>query len=103
MEVLCIDGNFSKETLEFYKIYGVITPIQDKIYNIREVINHASKPSGGETIGVRLEEIINPKVPIETSLLGKTMIEPSFALYRFRRLDGSILTKKEVENIKQKV
>jgi len=99
METICIDGSFTADTLEFYKKYGVSVPQQDKIYNFRDVINHASKTAGGETIGVLLEEIINPNVPIYTPILGETWREPTFSIKRFAKLDGSEITKEEIKEL----
>ncbi len=52
MEIICTDGKFSPEAIETYKKYGVSTPQQDKMYNIREVV----KNTAGER-GLLLEEI----------------------------------------------
>lgn len=72
MEVICIDGTFKKEELEFYAIYGVITPKKDVIYSIRKIRNDRG------TKGLLLNEIINPEVPIKTMMGGVIYIEPSW-------------------------
>lgn len=92
MEILCINGTFHKEILLFYQQHGVSVPIEDKIYNIREVIKHTH----GST-GVRLEEIKNPQVPINHPILGSIMTEPTFDIKRFAKLNGSEITKEEIE------
>ncbi|MEI6186934.1 MAG: hypothetical protein WCP46_00330 [Alphaproteobacteria bacterium] len=105
MEVICINGKFPPETVAFYTQYGVQSPKQDKIYNIRQVINHATKPGDGNKIGVLLEELKNPKVPVQNPILGETMMEPTFDIKRFSNLDGTEINEKELikETIKNKI
>lgn len=93
MQVICINGEFSSEILEFWAKFSVISPIQDKLYNIRGVKKH----SNGQT-GVFLEELVNPKVPINN--VGMVMwLEPSFNHTRFARLNGTVLTKEMLEEV----
>lgn len=94
MEVLCVDGKFSSEALAFYEKHGVKTPQEDKIYTPRDAIKH----SNGE-IGILLEEIINPKVPVKHPILGVVEIEPTWAITRFRNLQGNILSSEEEREI----
>jgi hypothetical protein len=92
MEVLCVDGKFSLDQLQFYAKHGVATPQAEKLYSIRSVI----KNSNGQ-VGVLLEELKNPPIPFKHPILGITQNEPNWALTRFRKLDGSPVSKEEVE------
>lgn len=92
MEIICVDGKFQAEILQFYIEHGVITPQAKSPYNIREVVKHTN----GE-IGFRLEEIVNPEVPIKHPILGITNMEPSWAQRRFTTLDGRPLNREEIE------
>ncbi len=94
-EVMCCDANFTIEQLAFWKKHGVIAPEKNKIYKIRDIIVH----SGGEGIGVLLEEIVNPPVPVNNGIIN-IMRETTFRISRFRDLQGLPLKKEEVK-IKQ--
>lgn len=96
MEVICVDGKFPPYTVAFYNKYGVRSPKQDGIYTIRQVINHAIKPGDGNKIGVLLEELNNPKVPVQNPILGETMMEPTFDIKRFSNLSGGEIDEKEL-------
>ena len=91
MEVLCIDDFFTSDTLEFYQRFGVIPPVKGTIYSIRDVINHIT----GET-GLLLNEIINPEVPINSSI-GIIHREPTWHIRRFRTLLGLELKKEDIK------
>jgi hypothetical protein len=93
MDVICINGHFSYEVLVFYKQYGVQVPIQDKIYYIRGVEHVRGK------VGIFLEEIKNPDVPIQSVLSGIIYKEPSFNSSRFTTLLGGPIKLKELETI----
>lgn len=94
MEVICVNGKFLADYLDFYAKHGVSTPIQDNIYTIRSI----SRNSEGN-YEVLLEELINPQVPIKHKILGIALKEPAWALSRFRFLDGIIITEEYVKNI----
>jgi hypothetical protein len=94
MEVICIDDKYPVDTLKTWELYGVSYPILDKMYNIREAIRHFDG-----SIGVRVEEIINPPIPIKHPVLGNIFYEPTFAMRRFAKLNGDLLEKEEVEEL----
>ena len=94
-EIICIDSNFTPDQLMFWKEHGVVTPEQDKIYNVRDIITHIDNAG----TGVLLEEIVNPNVPVQTSF-GVIEREVSWNLNRFITLQGLPLKKEEIE-IKQ--
>lgn len=96
MEVLCIDGAFPPDFVEFYRAYGVVTPVEGKVYNVRDVITHTVGAGSGQ-IGLLLEELKNPPVPIEVPPLGKTEREPTWNVKRFVHLDRSPITAEEVK------
>ena len=88
MELICINSKFSNDVLQFYAEHGIKIPTENKIYTIREKRFH----SNGK-FGILLEEIVNPFVPIESSLLPDAKIEPTFDAKRFTDLLGNDLTK----------
>lgn len=99
-EIICVNGVFSPEQLEFWLKYKVIHPLQDGLYTIRELIYRNSEGNSG----FLLNEINNPKIPIKHPILGVTMIEPYWDIKRFRRLDGTSFSKEDVKEMdKQKV
>jgi hypothetical protein len=64
MEIICVDGSFPVDKLEFYKLHGVSVPQQDKLYNIRAVINNSNGKKG-----ILLEEIKNPTIPFKHPII----------------------------------
>jgi len=93
-EIICIDGNFSSKQLEFYKQHGVAIPEQDKMYNIRTVINNSNGRAG-----ILLEEIKNPTIPFKHPILGITYNEPNWYINRFRNLDQTEIDKEQITEI----
>jgi hypothetical protein len=96
MQVLCVNDLYSVDTLEFYKEYGVIHPLNKKIYTVRGVIRNHTKPQAGENVGLLLDEIHNPKVPVINPILGEILMEPNFSVKRFRNLDMSEITVEQI-------
>ena len=90
-EIICVNASFGSDALEVYKKYGVITPEQDKLYTIRDVIRN----SNGET-GLLLEELVNPKIPDVHSVGMIKSMEPNFHHKRFVALDGTELNLMEI-------
>lgn len=90
-DILCVDANFNSGQIDFWKAHGVKYPEQDKMYTVREVVTHTNG-----TTGIRLEEIINPKVPVKHSVLGVAEMEPTFRISRFRTLAGDKVKKEEI-------
>jgi len=85
-DLICKDGSFPQEALNFYAKHGVLTPEEGKMYTCREVVSHSIGKKG-----IRLEELVNPKVPVDTGII-KGSIEPSWALNRFQTLAGEQVT-----------
>ncbi len=82
-DVICVDGNFPQDALDYYNDNKVVTPTEGKVYSIREVKKHTT----GE-VGVLLEEIVNPPVEFSHPILGTTKAEPTWNLKRFSTLLG---------------
>jgi hypothetical protein len=91
-DVICINSDFTTEQLEIWSKFGVVYPLKDKLYTIRDIIVH----SGGEGTGVLLEEIVNPPVPVNNGII-EIMRETTFRINRFRDLQGLPLKKEEIE------
>lgn len=85
-EVICIDGKFSPEIIAFYQLHGVTWPIENNIYTFRDIITHTN----GD-IGILLQELVNPEVPIKHPILGVIYREPTWAIRRFTTLSGKPL------------
>lgn len=94
MDIICVNGNFTSDQLEFYKQHGVACPEQDKMYNIRAVINNTNGKKG-----ILLEEIKNPVIPFKHPILGIAHNEPNWDLNRFRNLDQSNITQEQLNEI----
>jgi len=94
MEIICVDGSFPEDKLEFYKLHGVSVPQQDKLYNIRAIINNSNGKKG-----ILLEEIKNPTIPFKHPILGVTHNEPNWDSYRFRNRNQTEITKEQVNEV----
>ena len=98
MEIICVNGVFSPQQMELFSRYGIITPSENSIYNVRDVI----KPSGKAGTGLLLEELVNPLIPLMHPILGrKVPMEPNWKIERFSTLSGEPLSREDVESIKQ--
>ena len=86
-EVICTNDKFEKEPFEFFSMHGVVLPEKGKHYHVREIVNHTINK-----VGLRLEEIVNPRVPTKHPILGMLNIEPSFCQTRFSLLNGDMVT-----------
>lgn len=93
-EIICINGSFLPEQLEFYKLHKISVPKQDKLYNIRALINNSNGKKG-----ILLEEIKNPTIPFKHHILGIIHNEPNWDINRFRNLDQSEITKEQLNKI----
>lgn len=58
MDIICRDGSFSQEILDFYSKHGMVVPQQDNLYSVRDVIIN----SNGKTGLLRLNPKENPRV-----------------------------------------
>lgn len=86
-DIICINDQFAPEWEVYFKTHGIVTPVKDKMYSIREIVPYLV----GEK-GLLLNEIINPPTPrisITTGLEGVS--EQSWAVSRFRDLLGNEL------------
>jgi len=95
-EIICVDGKFNTEALNFYSQHGVVTPKEGKLYNPRSV----NKNSNGEW-EILLVELINPEVPIKHPILGVAYKEPAWRLSRFAKIDGTQISIEEAIKIKK--
>lgn len=96
MDIICSDGKFSAEVLDFYAKNGISYPLQDKMYTLREARREYGKVDSLDNLGFLLEEIKNPKVDCYHAILGNVKIEPSFSAKRFTNLMGLPLNREEV-------
>lgn len=93
MDCLCINARFPAATLAFYAEHGVTIPRESTVYSIRGIEHVRGK------VGIFLEEIKNPDVPIQSVLSGIIYKEPSFNLSRFTTLLGEPIKLEELETI----
>lgn len=98
MEIVCVNSTYSAEQIMLFKKYSIQIPELNGVYTIRELI----KPSGKEGIGVLLEEIVNPKIPLKHPILGRyVLMEINWNINRFSTLSGEPLSREDIESIKQ--
>ena len=95
-ELICVNGDFPLDAKVFYLKHGVKTPKEGELYTVREIINHATKPGDGHKIGILLQEIRNPKVPVDNPILGSVASEPSWSSKRFSHLNGYVINEREL-------
>lgn len=98
MDIICVNGKFDSDTLAIYKKYRVVTPKDDKLYNIRGIFKHTIGK-----VGILLEELVNPQVPFKHPILGDNWMEPTWDLNRFRHLDGSTITREELADLEKEL
>lgn len=95
MDIICINDHFSQDLELYFQKYGIIKPIRDKVYTIREIV----KNTVGEK-GVLLEELINPPTPSISPLTGfKGMREQDWKLSRFRTLSGDLINEEMIKQV----
>ncbi len=93
MDCICINAKFPADILAFYAEHGVTIPKENAVYKIRGVEHVRGK------VGIFLEEIQNPDVPIQSVLSGIIYKEPSFNSSRFTTLLGAPIKTEELETI----
>jgi hypothetical protein len=98
MDLICTNDTYSPDTLEFWAKRGVNYPIKDKIYSLRNSQRHTNGK-----IGIRVNEIINPAIPVKHSILTQITVEPTFNISRFALLSGETLTKEMIEQVEYEV
>lgn len=95
MEVICINGKFSQEQIDFWVLHGVRWPEESKIYHICDWVKHST----GE-VSVYLSELDdNPLVPIIHPILGVQMMCVGFAPKRFTTLLGGTVEMEQIKNL----
>lgn len=90
MDAICVDSKFDKQALAIYEKYGVTTPIEQSLYTTRGVFRHTTG-----RVGILLEELMNPQVPFEHPILGTKWMEPTWAIERFRHINGTPILEEE--------
>ena len=93
MEIICINASFTSDTIAFYNMHNVTIPEEGNIYHVRGSENVRGK------VGLFLEEIKNPDVPIKSILSGVIWKEPSFGSHRFTTLLGKPINIEELETV----
>jgi len=95
MEVICINDKFSPEWDLYFQTHGIVKPIADKVYGIREIV-----PNTVGEKGLLLVEIVNKPTPRISPLTGMSgMAEQNWAVSRFADLQGRPLTKETISEI----
>lgn len=94
MELICIDANFSQETVDNVPHL----PTEGHIDTVRAVRRN---PDG--SYGVLLENIVNPIIKVPTEWGFSVLMEPNFHPRRFRNLDNSVLTAEMLDEIFQPI
>lgn len=95
-EIICINDTFTPEWEIYFQKNGIIKPVKDSIYTVREFINflHGEK-------GVLLHEVINEPTPRIGPISGLTgNAEQAWGISRFTDLLGNPLVKEKI-SVKQ--
>ena len=100
MEVICINDKFSAEWELYFSKHGIVKPVANKVYGIREIV-----PNTVGEKGLLLVEIVNKPTPRVSPLTGmKGMSEQNWAVSRFTDLLGNPLSKETIfELIKKSI
>jgi hypothetical protein len=99
MEVICINDKFSEEWEKYFRHWGIVKPVSEKIYTIREIVPNTK----GEK-GLLLVEIVNkptPRVSPLTNMRGNA--EQNWAVSRFTTLLGKPINKETISEIIKQV
>ena len=95
MEVICINDRFSPEWELYFQIHGIVKPVANKVYGIREIVPNTK----GEK-GLLLVEIVNKPTPRISPLTGmRGVVEQNWAVSRFTDLQGAPLNKETISEI----
>jgi hypothetical protein len=95
MEVICINDRFSDDWNKYFQHWGIVKPVAEKIYTIREIVPNTK----GEK-GLLLVEIVNKPTPRVSPLTGmKGNAEQNWAISRFTTLLGEPLNKEKLSEI----
>lgn len=95
MEVICINDKFADEWNLYFTTHGIVKPVANKVYGIREIVPNTK----GEK-GLLLMEIVNKPTPRISPWTGMTGIaEQNWAVSRFTDLQGTPLDKETISEI----
>lgn len=83
MTVICINGEFTQLARQVYEKYGVVTPQEGVLYNIREVVNTRYGK------GLLLKELVNPKMYCYNIGEVEMWAEVNWKISRFTNVDGT--------------
>ena len=98
MEVLCVNDKFSEDWERYFSNHGIIKPIVDKIYTIREIV-----PNTVGEKGLLLVEIVNKPTPRISPLTGMEGVsEQNWAVSRFTTLQGKPISKEAISELIKK-
>jgi len=92
MTVICINGEFAQLARQIYEQYGIVTPQEGVLYNIREVVTTRYGK------GLLLEELVNPKMYCHNIGEVEMWAEPNFKISRFTNVDGSEINLEQLKN-----
>jgi len=95
MEVICINDRFTPEWDLYFGKNGIVKPVANKVYGIREIV-----PNTVGEKGLLLVEIVNkptPRISPLTSMKG--MAEQNWAVSRFTDLQGRPLSKETISEL----
>lgn len=97
-EIICINDKFAEEWEVYFRVQGIIKPVANKVYGIRDIVPNTK----GEK-GLLLVEIVNKPTPRISPLTGmKGMAEQNWAISRFTDLMGKPLLKETISELIKK-
>lgn len=94
-EVICINDKFAADWETYFQRWGIVKPVADKIYGVREIV-----PNTVGEKGLLLVEIVNkltPRISPSTGMSGTA--EQNWAISRFTDLQGNPLSKETISQL----
>lgn len=95
MDLICINDLFSPEARQVYEQYGIVTPQQDVMYTVREVVITRYGT------GLLLNELVNPKMYCHNIGEVEMWAEPNFKISRFTNVDGTEINIEQLNQLKE--
>lgn len=95
MELICINDTYSSEVLNYFKKYNIKYPKKDEMVEFLRLV----KSSVNNKVGIVVKPYENQMVKIMHPFGVEGLIEQSFDINRFAKLNGDLMSEEEVKQI----